>query len=159
MFKRPIRTLTIAAAAGVAAIAPAASAAAVAVGPQQYFTGSVNTHTDSAVIDVLCAGPASFGHPVANQTVGIRLLLPPTSATVGYTGLSATSIDAWLSWPSPSVIPSPVAVAKFAGYTTAPIPTTITVPCSGSGVMTFVPNPDNGGRPATVKVSFINLGV
>lgn len=159
MLKRSIRTLTVlAAAAGVATGASTASAAAIAVGPNQYFVGTVNSHTGSAVIEVLCAGPASTGHPLANQIVGINLLLPPATDTVGYTGLSATGIDAWLTGPSTSVLPQPTHVAKFSAYGTAPIPTSITVPCSGTGVMSFVPTPDNGGRPSTVQVTFLNLG-
>jgi hypothetical protein len=34
----------------------------------------------------------------------------------------------------------------------------ITVPCSGTGVMSFVPTPDVGGRVSTVDVTFINIG-
>ena len=160
MLKRSIRTLTVlAAAAGVATVVPATSAAAGTIGPQQYFVGTVNNHAANAVIEVLCAGPASTGHPLAGQVVGVNELLPPVSTTVGYTGLSATSIDAWLNWPSPAVVPPPpVEIAKFTSYGTAPIPTSISVPCSGSGVLSFVPNPDNGGRPSTVQVTFLNIG-
>lgn len=159
MFKRSIRALTtLAAAAGVAAVAPAAPAAAVVVGQQQYFVGSVNGHTANAVIDVVCPGPTNTGHPIANQSVAVAFLLTPTSTTVGYTGLSATSINAWLSWPTPITPPPPVQVATFTSYGTVPIPTTITVPCSGTGVMSFVPAPNNSGRASTVNVTFVNLG-
>ena len=158
MLKRSIRTLTlVAAAAGVAAVAPSAPAAAVAVAPHQYFVGTVNSHAADATIEVLCAGPASTGHPVANQTVGINLLLPPGSTTVGYTGVSGTSIDTWLSWPAQTG-PLPIPVALFTAYGTQPIPTGITVPCSGTGVMTFLPEPSTGAQVSNVKVTFLNIG-
>lgn len=158
MLDRSLRTLTVlAAAAGVAAVVPAASAAAGTVGPGQYFVGLVNAHTGTAVIDVFCAGPVTTGHPLANQTVGVNQLYPPVTNTIGYTGLTADSIDAWLSWPSP-VVPPPELVATFTSYGTAAIPTNITVPCGGTGTMTFVPNPDDGGRASTVQVTFRNLG-
>ena len=159
MLKRSIRTLTmLAAVAGVATVIPAASASAGVIKPGQYFVGLVNTHTSNAVIDVLCAGPSTTGHPLANQTVQVNQVLPPVDTTIGYTGLSANSIVAWLSWPTPIAPPPPVHIATFTSYSTAPIPTGITVPCSGSGVMTFVPTPDNGGRSSTVTVTFLNLG-
>lgn len=155
MLKRSIRTLTVlAAAAGVAAAATAAPAAALAVGPNQYFTGSVTSPTDYPVIQVFCESFTSIGHPLPNQAVAVHPLLPPATISAGYTGLSATSIDAWLSWPSAIVAPQPVPIAKFTTYGTAPIPTNVTVPCSGAGVLSFVPNPDNGGRPSKLNVAF-----
>jgi len=158
MLKRYIRTLTVlAAAAGVAAVAPSAPAAALAIGPHQYFVGTVNSHAASATIEVLCAGPASTGHPLANQTVGVNFVLPPATTTVGYTGTSGTSIDAWLSWPALTG-PLPVPIAKFTSYGTAPIPTGITVPCSGTGVMSFLPEPSTGGQVSNVQVTFLNIG-
>lgn len=158
MLKRSIRTLTmLAAAAGVAAIAPSAPAAAVAVAPHQYFVGTVNSHTGNAVIEVVCAGPATTGHPLANQTVGINLLLPPGSTTVGYTGTSGTSIDTWLSWPGQDG-PLPLPIALFTSYGTQPIPTANPVPCSGTGVMTFLPEPSTGAQVSNVKVTFVNVG-
>jgi len=159
MLKRSLRILTIlAAATGVAGVASTAPAAATAIGPHQYFVGTVNSHTSSAVIEVLCAGPASSGHPLANQTVGVNLLLPPTTtSTVGYTGVSGTSIDTWLAWPALTG-PLPVPIAKFTSYGTAPISTGITVPCSGTGVMSFFPEPSTGGQVSNVQVTFLNVG-
>lgn len=160
MLKRSIRTLTaLAATATVAAVVPAAAASAGTIGPQQYYVGLVNMHTANAVIDVLCPGPVDSGHPIADQTVGVNQIFPPITDTIGYTGLTADSIEAWLSWPVPTaIVPEPVHVATFTSYGTALIPTTITVPCSGTGVMSFIPNPDDGGRASTVQVTFVNLG-
>jgi hypothetical protein len=159
MTKRYVRLLTVlSAAAASAALASAAPASAVAVGPHQSFAGLVNTRISDATIGVLCPGPTATGHPLPDQTVAVELVVPPITSTEGYTGLDATSIVAWLNWPTPMAPPPPVKVAAFTGYGTAAIPTSLTVPCSGTGVMTFVPTPDDGGRPATVNVTFVNIG-
>jgi hypothetical protein len=147
--------------------APAASAAArpaapaISVGPDQYFVGLVFGQTRQSVIDVACAGPASTGHPVPGQSVEVGLVLPPVSVTVGFTG-SAHSIQANLIWPT---APPPGTVvthiATFTSYSVkAPIPTTITVPCGGSGVMSFMPVLGGpAAHPSTVKVTFESAGV
>jgi hypothetical protein len=159
MTRRFIRILIpLAAAAGAAALAPASPAAAVAVGPHQYFEGLVDMRTTGATIGVLCPGPASLGHPLPDQTVAVELVVSPITSDDGYTGLDATSILAVLSWPTPVSPPPPIRIATFTSYGTAAIPTNITVPCSGSGTMTFTPNPDDGGHSATVDVTFVNIG-
>lgn len=157
MLKRIIRTLIVlAAAVGVPAAASAAPAAATAVGPNQYFIGSVNSHTDSAVIQVNCPGMSNTGHPLPNQTLGISLLLPPATAAVGYTG-SSSSITAWLDWPA-NTGPMPLPVYKFDSYGTVPLGTGMTVPCSGTGVMSFMPWPlTQGSKVAQVKITFLSL--
>ncbi len=159
-FALPLLTVVLAGAGS--ALAPAASAAAVAVGPDQYFTAQVNGQQSKAVIKVVCPGPVSppggTGVPLAGQTVSVGLLLPPPPAAVGFTGSAATSIDAWLSWPSPSVTGTPEHVARFTSYGSQPIPAGIAVPCGGTGVMTFVPAPGSPtARPATVTVTVANV--
>jgi hypothetical protein len=162
------RSLVPLAAASLAVLAaPAASAAArpvapaISVGPDQYFAGLVLGRTSQSVIDVTCAGPASTGHPVAGQSVEVGLLLPPVSTTAGFTG-SARSIQADLIW---STAPPPTTVvthiATFTSYfVKAPIPTTITVPCGGRGVMSFMPVLGGpAARPSTVSVTFESAGV
>lgn len=159
MTRRSVRVLLpLAAAAGAAALAPAAPAAATAVGPHQYFQGLVDMRTAGATIGVLCPGPAALGHPLPDQTVAVELVVPPITTDEGYTGLDATSILAVLTWPTPVSPTPPLRIATFTGYGTAAIPTDVTVPCSGTGVMTFVPNPNDGGHAATVDVTFVNIG-
>jgi len=131
---------------------------AAAVGPHQYFQGLVDMRTADATIGVLCPGPASLGHPLPDQTVAIQLVVPPITTDQGYTGLDATSIVAILTWPTPVSPTPPLRIATFTSYGTAAIPTNVTVPCSGTGTMTFAPNPDDGGHPATVAVTFVNIG-
>ena len=159
MTKRSVRLLTaLAVTAGAAAVASTAPAAATAIGPHQYFQGLVDMRASGATIGVLCPGAANSGHPLPDQTVAVQLVLPPVTSTVGYTGLDATSIIASLSWPTPVAPPLAVKIAEFTSYGTAAIPVNITVPCSGTGVMTFAPNPDDGGRASTVDVTFVNIG-
>lgn len=153
---RPLFPLVLAVAA--IAAAPAVSAAAVTVGPDQYFAGQVNGKEANAVIEVACPGPASSGAPLAGQTVAVQLVLPSSSSAIGFTGSAATSINAWLSWPTPAVVPPPVKIATFTSYGSLPIPTNISVPCSGTGVVTFVPTPGSStSRSATVSVTFVNI--
>ena len=158
-------TSRIAAAAASALIASAALAvpaqAGTSVGPHQYFIGQVfgvSTTSTPNVIGVACAGPSATGHPDAGQTVEVSM--PVTTPTfLGYTGNSAVEIDADLSFPQGSV----VVVTRIATFTSydlkLPIPTSITVPCSGSGVMSFTPYPDDSGRSFNVKVTFQSPGV
>jgi hypothetical protein len=143
----------------VGTLATASPAQAVAVGPQQYFVGQVFGATKQSVIDVACAGPATTGHPVAGQTVEVALILPPVTTTAGYTGTQAVEIDAALIYPSgPVLVKTPI--ATFTQYfLKLPIPTSITVPCGGSGVMSFSPYPLDSGKPSDVSVTFQSLGV
>ncbi|HEV2377441.1 MAG TPA: hypothetical protein VGS19_35410 [Streptosporangiaceae bacterium] len=159
------RPLFIAAVAALAmAAAPAVVSAAVShgpkvkVGPNQPFAGLVNAKTSNAVIHVLCPGVSNTGHPLSGQTVGTALVLPPLPPNTGFTGTAATSIGVWLTWP-PTVPPSPPAyIATFTSYGTMPIPTTITVPCSGSAQMLFLPAPGSPTvKAATVSLTFVSI--
>jgi len=172
MLGKLARTLLVGAAVGSAVAAPAASAASAAsaapdpvhrvvakVAPKQFFAGLVNAKIRGAVIDVLCPGPANLGHPLAHQTVQVNQFLPPVTPTTGYTGTAGTSIGVWLNWPA-AAPPAPVYVATLTSYRSAPIPTSITVPCSGSGEMLFLPSPGSSTvRAATVGLTFVNIGV
>jgi hypothetical protein len=146
-------------ASGALAVSASASPAqAIAIGPHQYFVGYVFGSPASAsgqsVIGVLCPGAASTGHPLANQTVEVKLFLPPLPANAGYTGDEAVQIDADLT--SATGVNS---IAIFTQYSVKlQIPTTITVPCSGTGTMSFNPDPDVDGSSSTVTVTFVNIG-
>lgn len=149
----------------VGAVAIPAVAQASPVGPRQYFYGQVfgiaSSSSMQGVIEVACAGPASTGHPVAGQYVDVRQIFPPVTTTTGYTGNFGAEIDAVLIW-SQGTITVATPIAKFLSYGVAmEIPTSITVPCSGSGVMNFspTPDPDNSGRSSAVDVTFESPGV
>jgi hypothetical protein len=151
------------------AIAPAATAAAspvpVPVGPNQFFSGLVNGSngtTGPAPIQTSCIGPITpgeTGHPLAGQTVEVMLASPAGSNIEGFTGSAAKSIIADLIWsPTPTGPTFVEQVATFTSYyVIESIPVTITVPCGGGGVMSFMPNPGSPtARPATVQVVFIS---
>jgi hypothetical protein len=94
---------------------------------------------------------------VGGQTVEVAIS-PVPDATVGYTGGLATEIDATLSYASGSGVVT-VPIATFTQYSVKlPIPTSIQVPCSGSGVMSFSPYPLDSGRPVKISVTFQDVG-
>lgn len=167
MFSRTAFRVAIASAAALiasGALAIPAAAQTGPVGPKQYFYGQVfgiSSSTVKDVIDVVCAGPANTGHPAAGQFVEVQQVFPPVATTLGYTGNFGAEIDASLIW-SRGTITVITPIAKFLSYgVSMPIPTSITVPCSGSGVMNFAPapNPDNSGIPSNVDVTFEGPGV
>lgn len=164
MFGRLRSPIAIAAslvAVGTLAISAAASpASATTVGPHQYFVGQVyglSSSTSNDVITVACVGPETLGHPFANQYVAVQEIFPPiTSATAGYTGSSATEINADLTWGTTG---GPVTIAAFTQYSVKEeIPTSVLVPCGGSGTMSFNPEPDVAGTSSLVGVTFVSPG-
>jgi hypothetical protein len=170
MLSKVRRSSLILAATGALAVATAGAAAAspvqdpVPIGPNEYFTGLVNGSSgisSPAVINTDCFGPivqGETGHPLPGQTVEVELAQAPISSLAGYTG-NASSITAFLTWPAASVA-APELVATFTSYYVAePIPVTLTVPCGGSGEMSFVPVPvvsPSTGHAATVNVTFLS---
>lgn len=142
---------------GVAlATAPVANAdVIVPIGPNQFFQGLVNGVQDNAQITVACPGPVSpgqTGHPVSGQTVSVTQV-PASTNTSGYTGSAATSIVAGFDTASSSAVRF-----TFTAYGTQEIPTSIYLPCSGSGALSFVPEPtSNTARSDVVKVTFVNI--
>jgi hypothetical protein len=146
------------------ALAIPASAQASPVGAKQWFDGQVFGITSAStqdVIGVACAGPAATGHPLPGQSVAVHQIFPPAATTAGYTGNFGTKISADLTW-SRGTITVVTAIASFTSYDVrAPIPATITVPCSGGGVMSFTPSPDpdNSGKASDVSVTFQSAGV
>jgi hypothetical protein len=93
--------------------------------------------------------------------VAVQQVFPPVSATLGYTGNFGDEIGADLIW-SRGTITVVTHIASLASYgVNAPIPTSITVPCSGPGVMNFTPapDPDNSGVTSSVNVTFESPGV
>ena len=167
MFSRAASRIAIASASALIAggvLAIPAAAQTGPVGPRQYFYGQVfgtNSSTVQGVIEVACAGPAQTGHPAPGQFVEVQQIFPPVNTTLGYTGNFGDRIDASLIW-SRGTITVVTPIATFTSYGMAmAIPTSITVPCSGSGVMSFAPSPDpdNSGIPSNVDVTFESTGV
>lgn len=167
MFDKLTRTLITVAAAACAVAMPVGQAAASpnhmqsgTVAPKQDFRGLVNAKTSKAVLHVFCPGIAKTGHPLPHQTVGVALVIDPVTPNDGSTGTAATSIGAWLTWPTTVAPPPPAYIATFTSYRTMRIPTSITVPCSGSGEMLFLPAKGSSTvKAATVSLTFVNIGV
>ena len=83
-------------------------------------------------------GPTSTGHPIAGQSVEVFLVLPPITPALGYTGSSAHEIDAYFG-PLSSAANPPVRLTGY--FVKFAIPTTLNLPCGGTGVVDFVPTP------------------
>jgi hypothetical protein len=158
-----------------ACVATALPASAHAVAPKQYFTGVINGHDGNTVTPIVirmaCAGaivPGETGHPAAGQTVAVHQLFPPATSQLGYTG-NDSEIGAFFNAPPPAGAPAgPSATAPVAATTPIftrydrpkPLPTSLTLPCAGTGTAYFVPIPVvPPSRAATVPVRYVSPGV
>jgi hypothetical protein len=127
------------------------------------FGGTVNGTTTHATIRMACFGPdrpGRTGHPMSGQTVGVFIPEVAMSATFGHTGDPARAIGVslvvrgrhvgpftWLRRLTPT---RPVVSA------TGALPTSLTLPCSGTGTAVFTPVPGTAGvKSATVDVRFV----
>lgn len=146
-------------------IAPGVSGAAAhgKIGPRQYFAGSVNGSLGTpkpAIIKVVCPGPAGVsGHPLSGQTVEVGLAIS-TVPNAGYTGKRATSIAAFFGAQPP--VPTGPGQVTFTRYRVPQaIPTSLMLPCSGTGVVTFVPFSESPpiSRSEGVPVEYVNVAV
>jgi hypothetical protein len=156
-----LRLSLVTAAIAIIALATATPAAAdgivdpAPIAPNQHFIGEVNAHTGTATINVTCLGPVAAGqtgHPAPGQTVAALPVTVPVSNTAGFTGTAADSIVVSLTPPSAAS----VAIILHDWVVTAPIPATLALPCSGSGVATFTPAPSSPtAKAATVAVTFV----
>jgi hypothetical protein len=168
MFRRTASRIAIASAvmmvAGGALAAPA-MADSGQVGPKQYFYGEVfglSSVAASNVIEVACAGPETTGHPAAGQYVAAHQIFPPVTTTTGYTGNDGTEIDVSLIYSVGTITVLTPTFATLLYYDQkVEIPTSLTVPCNGSGVLDFTPSPDpdGSGRVSGVGVTFRSPGV
>jgi len=128
--------------------------AAQKVGPNQYFTGVINGTDGNTVtpiaIQMACFGPlrpGETGHPMEGQTLAVHQLFPPTvTSTLGKTG-NDSSIDVFFGAPPPATplgasAHTAVKTIRFVHYDKSKgLPTSLTLPCSGTGTVWFVPIP------------------
>lgn len=168
MFKRTASRVAVASAVMLVAggaLATPAMADGGQVGPKQYFDGEVFGLTSSTAQDVIrvaCAGPETTGHPVAGQYVAAHQFFPPVTTTYGYTGNSGTEIAVNLIYSVGTITVVTPTFATLTFYDTkAEIPTSLTVPCNGTGVAVFTPSPDpdGSGIASDVHVTFQSPGV
>jgi|SRR5271165_6174590 len=135
---------------GVAAALPAGAASKV--GPNQFFTGVINGQAGNTVtpitIRMACFGPVQpgqTGHPMAGQTLAVHQLFPPTTTggSLGFTG-NDSEIGVFFHVLPPAVPGAPTATTTpfFTWYDVPrPLPTSLTLPCAGTGTVWFTPIP------------------
>ncbi len=124
--------------------------AAAKVGPHQFFTGVINGTDGNTVtpigIEMACFGPlhpGQTGHPLRGQTLAVHQLFPPspTDGSLGNTGDDST-IDVFFRAPPPASAEATADPTAFTRYDkTKKLPTSLTLPCSGTGTVWFVPIP------------------
>ncbi|MFN2606429.1 MAG: hypothetical protein ABR511_00840 [Acidimicrobiales bacterium] len=153
MKRLAIFVMLAAAVVGTASAASAASAAAAdqpPIQPGQLFTGFVNGQRPDATISMACFGPVrpgQTGHPMAGQTLSVSRSLDVPG---GNTGSAGTRIKVLIG------DTHPVLAAVFTHYGTRPLPTSLTLPCSGTRVVRFVPVPtSDSARPDVLHASFV----
>ncbi len=125
------------------------------IGPNQAFIGQINGATTGATLKMACFGPVfpgQTGHPMDNQTATALPVVAPISTRPGYTGSLATSIGVSFGVPSSATPPVILRMWAVAGK----IPTTLTLPCYGTGTVTFQPLPGSPtARAFTMTVTFV----
>jgi hypothetical protein len=121
------------------------------VRPGQDFGGLVNGRSSSVVVQMGCFGPVrpgQTGHPFARQTLGV--FRPEALRVDGFTGTAARSIVAHFS----DDLSIGVTFTSY-GHAKA-IPTSLTLPCSGTGTVVFSPQPSSStSHSSTVQVQFV----
>jgi len=96
------------------------------------------------------AGPT--GHPLPNQTVEVRPVLTALTSVTGFTGARGTRVGVSLDTSAGTPV-----VLRF-WQTKTDIPADALVPCTGSGVVSFVPDPTSPtARRAAVEVGFFRV--
>lgn len=146
-------------AAGTAQASPAQ--ATTTVGHKQYFTGVINgidgNTTNPITIKMTCTGSGQTGHPQAGQTLAVHQLFPPGSGSLGYTGKDAR-IGVFFKVPPPAVAQAGTSAPVFTRYDRPrPLPTSLVLPCAGTGTVWFTPIPVvPPSRSATVPVRYVS---
>ena len=137
---------------GVAACTPPPAPGPQPIGDNERFSGLVNGTASSAVIFTACGGPVigdRVGPVVGGQTVAVRRDVGGDGLTDRAGGLFARTDDSGF-------------VVQITTYDTPTKIDGMQVPCEGSGVMVFDPCYGfvgclQGGHPAQVKVTFVNV--
>jgi hypothetical protein len=142
----------------VLAASVGASGAAQPIKPGQHFVGLVNGSHKQPVVRTVCPGPVSpsSAGPVAG---GQHMSVTRVAKGAGDTGVFS-KVYAWFVPASSSAKPTSIV---FTTYGTAKaIPTSIRVPCGGTGVVHFSSCPylapcAHGWVPYDVHVRFENI--
>lgn len=123
--------------------------------PNQTFIGEVNSQSANAVIRMDCFGPTSqgqLGHPLDGQFVEALPVINPTSKDLGYTGSAARQVNVTFGGSADAA----ALVVLTSWAVPGKIPTTLQLPCSGTGTVTFAPALTSPtARSTTVDVTFV----
>ena len=118
--------------------------------PNVEFGGLVNSQSSPATVQMACFGalsPGQKGHPMGGQTV--EVFRPEALKVTGYTGSAANEIVARFGDDRSTAM----VLTQF-GQQVA-IPTSLLLPCAGSGKVFFVPKPwSSTAHIATVSVHY-----
>ncbi|MDQ1392763.1 MAG: hypothetical protein QOF30_1740 [Acidimicrobiaceae bacterium] len=154
---RPFVVVTVIVVALLAGGSAAAGANEV-IRPDEHFIGLVNGSNVQAVVYTLCPGPLWPGRtgPVAS---GQNLAVARVGAGHGFTGLFS-QVYAWFVQDSSASAPDQVKLAKYG--TQRQVPSSVRVPCDGTGRVEFSSCPylapcAFGWVPNFVGVRFVNL--
>lgn len=135
----------------------AAAYAGTPIGPHQHFAGQVNGTRYSAEVRTVCAGPGSSGSGsvASGQTVSVIR----ARKAHGYTGVF-NRVYAWFVPAPGGPSPTQILIKRYKHAVT--IPTSIQVPCDGTGKVEFSSCPylapcAAGWVPAYVKVTFVDV--
>jgi len=136
--------------------------------PDQYFTGAVNDVAKAvpaaspalvalATVKVVCPGPiwpGRKGHPAGGQTEVVRPAQSISVIPTGYTGSRGFSVVSTFGQDRSSPL-------TFRAYDVPQaIPTSLTLPCSGTGRVVFKPAPSSrGARSTYVPVRYVDIAV
>lgn len=143
----------------VAVVSGGIASARTAIGPGQHFVGLVNKHTSNAIILMACVtpDPSGTGHPLGGQTIAVKPA-STTAGTTGYTGTRGRSIVA--AFVLPAAASTTNTSLTFTQYGSQAIPTSLVLPCSGSGLVVFSPEPmSKTAHSMSVPVTFGNITV
>ena len=156
-------SLVVASSAALTSVAGATIPPQGKIGPNQYFSASVNGQLgigSPATIQMACFGPlrpGQTGHPMGGQTV--EVFRPEVIvAHEGFTGPIAHSISAFFNGPPPSPATAAGAVTFTRYAVSKKIPTSLVLPCAGTGNVYFVPFPKTPIGPAmdaVVPVTYV----
>jgi hypothetical protein len=136
-----------------------AAAARQRIGSDQHFIGLVNGSDSKPMVRVVCPGPIYAGRtgPVAGgQTMSVARV----ATGGGYTGPFSV-VYAWFVPPSGNTErPTQLTLTRY--RTPQDIPTSIRVPCGGTGKVEFSSCPylapcAYGWVPDYIKVRFVNI--
>jgi hypothetical protein len=139
---------------------PPASPGHGLIAPHQLFGGLINGSdgfTAPVTIKMACFGPVhpgQTGHPMPGQNVSV-FRPEAIHGTFGNTGRKGHIIGAFFGPPPPAASPGASDV-MFHRYATKALPTTLTLPCAGSGNVLFVAFPTSrGSSSASVPVNYV----